>query len=236
MIYSICGLNIDINPKYELLKSRAEKYIYAKNCNNPNFSVTYTDDDIISYQNQSNNCSKEAAEYSLAGVELFKKIIDFNGFVLHSSAIKYNGYAYIFSAPSGTGKSTHTKLWCSHFKNSVTYINDDKPIIRFIDDKFYVCGNPFSGKYDLNNNIIVPLKGICFLEQSPQNLIFKMPKNEALFSILSQTLTFRDQTSAEKLLNILDKLLQIIPVFKLKCNISDEAVITAFNGINEINI
>ena len=91
--------------------------------------------------------------------------------MLHASAVVVDGDAYLFSAPCGTGKSTHASLWLKYLKHKNPYIlNDDKPAIRIVNDNIYVYGTPFSGKTDKNKNEKANLKGIAFLEQS--NLLF----------------------------------------------------------------
>ena len=72
--------------------------------------------------------------------------------LLHSSAVVVDGYAYLFSADSGTGKSTHTGLWKQHFGDRAYIINDDKPAIRKVDGEWYVFGTPWSGKTDTSVN------------------------------------------------------------------------------------
>ena len=87
-----------------------------------------------------------------------------------------DGQAYLFSADSGVGKSTHSRLWQQVFGDQrVTIINDDKPALRLRDGVWYVYGTPWSGKYGLNHNLCYPLAGICFLERSKTNKI--VPNN-----------------------------------------------------------
>lgn len=150
--------------------------------------------------------------------------------MLHASAVVHNQKAYLFSAPSGTGKSTHTQLWLKHFDDAYI-LNDDKPAIRLTPEGFVVYGTPFSGKTDWNVNKAVPLGGICAIERSETNYIEKMPEDEALFRILNQTLRPYDENKMEILLKILDKLINNTPVYKLHCNMDPEAVDVAYKGM-----
>jgi len=98
--------------------------------------------------------------------EIFKfAILKHNGIVIHSSAIEYDGSGILFSAPSGTGKSTHTGLWKKYYPNITTILNDDMPAIRFVDNVPYIFGTPWSGKTEINCNQFAPLKAIIFLQQ-----------------------------------------------------------------------
>ncbi len=146
--------------------------------------------------------------------------------VMHSSCIARNGKAVLFSAPSGTGKSTHTGLWRKFYPDT-QYINDDTPILRL--DKpgvVLACGSPWSGKEHLNQNLQVPLCGIVFLERGENNKIEVLPKVNAMGRLLGECrkIPFRDamQEAAE----LCGRLLDQVPVYRLSCNISYEAVET----------
>ena len=98
-------------------------------------------------------------DYFLEGAKFSSLLLENDGFVLHASALALNENAFLFSANSGIGKSTHTRLWKKVF-DGVTIINDDKPALRLKSGLFYVYGTPWSGKSSLNENICVPLKSI----------------------------------------------------------------------------
>jgi len=153
--------------------------------------------------------------------------------MLHASAVVYEDKAYLFSAPSGTGKSTHTTLWRKVFGEDNTFmLNDDKPVIRIKDGKVTVYGTPWSGKTDQNKNIGVPLQGICFLERSKENRIESISAKDAAFGILNQTIRPADGKNMSKLLDLLDRLLQQTTVYRMGCNMDDDAAHTAYNGMN----
>ena len=114
----------------------------------------------------------------------------------------------MFSADSGTGKSTHTGLGKKVFKGAFI-VNDDKPIIRLIDGVFYVCGTPFSGSTPLNENVMVPLQSICFIERAEENSIDLMKDTtNVIYKFLSQTIRHVGNEKSEILLTLLDKLLK----------------------------
>ena len=76
-----------------------------------------------------------------------------------------DGQAVLFTAKSGTGKSTHTKLWRDLFGERAVMVNDDKPLLRILKDGVLVCGTPWDGKHRLSTNCALPLKAICILER-----------------------------------------------------------------------
>lgn len=169
---------------------------------------------------------------SIAGLEnifmsdIFnKKILKFNAIFLHSSAILYKGKAYLFSADSGVGKSTHTKLWIKKFgAENVQIINDDKPIIRFIDNDWYVYGSPFDGGSGVNTNTRAKLGGIIFLERAEENSIEVLDKNSIFSRIYKNTIKFSlDDEYADYMLTTADKLIIENYFYLLKCNTDIES-------------
>ena len=160
-------------------------------------------------------------------------IIDKSGFFLHCSCLKYKGEAIIFTAPSGTGKSTHASLWRRHFGDEVTMINDDKPLVREKDGRFIVYGTPWNGKHGIGNNISAPIKAVVFLRQAPDNRAERISPVDALTLLLQQTVLPSDKTRMSNLLDMLGRLVETIPMLRLGCTISDEAVEVISRQIDE---
>ena len=182
--------------------------------------------------------SNDEWEYIQTGHAFACKLLDFDGFCLHSSAIVYDGRAYLFSGPSGRGKSTHTNLWQQFYgQDKAVIINDDKPALRMINDVFYTYGTPWSGKDTINTNICVPLEAIVFLEQASENNIRCLESQEAVKLIIHQSMRQNnDINKMNKLLTLIDCLLQTIPIYQMKCNISLEAVEIASKKIIRQNV
>jgi len=163
----------------------------------------------------------------------FIKLLDYDGMLLHSSAVVKDGKAYLFTANSGTGKSTHTKIWRQVFGDEgVRVINDDKPAIRFEDGSWYVYGTPWSGKSDFNLNVRVPLAGICILQRGEENTITRASVADAVADIFLQTARPKNADVRMKVLGLLDKLLSQVPVWKLRCNMEPEAAIVAYEAMS----
>ena len=163
----------------------------------------------------------EAAEYMGTGTEFAYKLLAFGGFQLHSSAVMLDGKAYLFSAPSGTGKSTHTEKWCRLF--GARLLNDDKPALRLRDGAWTAYGTPWSGKHDLSIPTGVPLGAIAFLQRGQENSIRRMDPGEAVIHLISQAPRYLTAERMERQLSLLDQLLQQIPVYLLTCNLDDQA-------------
>lgn len=177
--------------------------------------------------------SDNEGEYLATGKCFYRQLVNYNGMMLHSSAVVVDGKAYLFSAPSGTGKSTHTKLWLEHFRDRAFILNDDKPALRFQNGIWYAYGTPWSGKYDISVNTKVPIAGIAVIERGENNEIKRFDGKEAILAIYKQV--NKKTETAEfriKLLDLLDKLITQVPIWKLKCNMTPEAAIVAYEAMS----
>ena len=165
----------------------------------------------------SEKLNEQSLAYMESAYQFCRALIGFDGMYLHSSAVEVDGKAYLFSGPCGMGKSTHTRLWQQVFGEKATIINDDKPALRRIDGRWYAYGTPWCGKDGINRNRKVPLAGICFLKQAPENRIRRLDSMEGLSMFLSQTL--RRELTAEEMIRLMqttDHLIREIPIFELE--------------------
>ena len=231
MLYNICGLNVSFGAKYPRTLNRSKKYIANDQSLTPDITLQVTEERIDNYIEVYPYVDRSLAEYVIFGASFYEAVLDFDAILLHSSAIAVDNQAYLFTADSGTGKSTHTKLWMDYFGDRAVMINDDKPVIRIIDGNIFACGTPFSGKHDINSNLLVPLKGICCLNQGKENHIEKISNREAIQKLMQQTLLVPHKTGVNNLLDVLDKVIKSVDVYKLYCDISEDAVLTSYNGM-----
>ena len=178
-----------------------------------------------------------ATERYLETLALHRKVseslTEFNTVLFHGSAIAVDGEVYLFTAPSGTGKSTHTRLWREHFGERAIMVNDDKPFLHLKEDgSMMVYGSPWDGKHRLSTNIGLPLKAICILSQAPENRIEKVTKTDGLQPIFLQTFWSKsNQTMVKSSLGVLTGMLSQ-PLWHLECNISMEAVKVSYEAMS----
>lgn len=178
------------------------------------------------------NLSEESNIYLQSGFQFYRQLLDYNGLMLHSSALELDGVAYLFSGPCGVGKSTHTRLWQSTFGEKVKIFNDDKPALRRLDDGWYAYGTPWCGKDGININMKVPLGGICFLKQDTENSIRRLDKRDSITKILSQTtVKISNVAKMEKLLATVGRLVEEIPVYELCNRPEPEAALMSYNTL-----
>lgn len=159
-----------------------------------------------------------------------------NRMVFHGAVISFRGNGYLFTAPSGTGKTTHISLWKKYLGEDVVIINGDKPVLSVEKTgtgsvQATAWGTPWAGKENWQKNSSVPLKGICFLEQSKENRIFRLRPEACILRLMKQVYLPSDEKAAGCTLELLDKMISTVPLYLLKCDISEEAVRVSFEAL-----
>lgn len=230
-IYRIAELNIEIFPQTEYTINQLKDYEVSTK--KMDFSVNIQKSDI-DYEINVGDISDYGICESLAIYrKICKKILaDYNGILFHSAAIKYKGKAYLFTAKSGTGKTTHIRLWKDLLGDRVAIINGDKPILRLRDDKIIVYGTPWQGKENYGSNINAPLGGIFLLNRGIENTVEKADTKTALKFMFAQTLRYQNKENVEKLLYFMEKIVLKIPIYTLHCNMDISSVKTSLSVID----
>lgn len=217
-IYQIAGLRVGVSGANALLERRGKAYL-TDGSGEPDIHIAANSGRTGKACVMPPDMTPDERGYFFSGGQFYTELLDFGGFVLHASAVEVDGTAYLFSAGSGTGKSTHARLWQNYLgADRARVINDDKPAIRLIGGTFTCFGTPWSGKSDLNRNVRVPLGSVVFLAQSPENRIVRLSGAGALKLLLQNTIRPKDPKRLETLLGLLDRLLQSVPVYALRCN------------------
>lgn len=231
-LYKIADLLVEHDCSSEPTASRCEAY-KASLEGEPDIVIRERQSEAYeNFLKNKNNMSVGDWEYAVYGGYFYRDLLNFGGMLLHASAVVVDGKAYLFSAHSGTGKSTHTSIYLKLFGERAFIINDDKPAIRFVDGKFYVYGTPFSGKHDISRNVRAELSGICFLKQSENNVISELDSNAAIMNIIEQTVRKLSLADMDKMLSLLDMLLKTNKVYMLECNMDDEAAILSYETMS----
>lgn len=233
MLYiRIAELNICIENKYDYLEKLCREYTIEKP-ENVDMTVSVSDEQIAQEMSiAETEVTAGYAEGVCAYREICKRLpVEFGAYLFHSAVIEYGGDGFAFAAKSGTGKSTHIKLWRRRFGEGVHVVNGDKPILRFENGKLYAYGTPWCGKEGWQTNTRVPLKALCFLERSAENRIRRIGADEAVMLMFHQILTPQDMETVDSLFPLLDKTLREIPCYILGCNMSEEAAEVSYNGM-----
>ena len=199
------------------------------------FTAEITESDI-EFERQSCFEDQNFSDAYLEGLALFRKLCSYlldkgDGMIFHCSALAVDGKAYLFTAPSGTGKSTHARLWREFLGDKVVMINDDKPIIRFFGDKAYVYGTPWQGKHNLGTNDRAEIEAVIEVKRAEENAVVSLPKEKMIVTVLNQTLRPREEDRMMNVLALTDKLLKGVNTYRLYCNTDISAAKVCYNAV-----
>ena len=166
-------------------------------------------------------------------LSLERRMNEHNCYVLHSSYIVYKDEAILFSAPSGTGKSTQADLWKKY--RDIRIINGDRTLLTYEEGKFYANGWPICGSSEICHNERYPLKAIVMLDQGPINEIRELSNIEKTKRLIQEiTINYHNQGYLDNALSFIDKLIAKIPIINLSCTISEEAVDVLDSFLKEV--
>lgn len=166
--------------------------------------------------------------------QIAEQMIDYDTLLVHGSVIAVDGQGYLFTAKSGTGKSTHTRLWREYFGDRAVMVNDDKPLLKITEDGVMVYGTPWDGKHRLSSNISVPLKAICILNRDETNHIEQVSGKTKYPLLLQQTYRSGDPLKLAKTLQLLDRMIQNTSIYVLGCNMEQAAAKVAYEGMQTV--
>ena len=205
----------------------------------PDLTAAVTREDIEFERSRSEDTP--ASDEYLESLAVYRKIAEmmplYDTVLFHGSAIAVKHgdeqpACFIFTAKSGTGKSTHTALWRKAFGDSVFMVNDDKPLLKIGEDSVTVYGTPYDGKHRLSSPTAVPLKGLCILCRGRDNRIERIDRRTAYPVLFTQMYRPFGRDAAARSLVLLDKLMEQIPLYRLYANMDIEAAYTAYNAMN----
>lgn len=238
--YKIGERIVEINSIYETVHDLCKNYVWK---GIPDFKVEISQSDIDSERKKSaledekegiptRNFSDSYLETLAVYRKIAEQMIEYNTLLFHGSVIAVDGAGYLFTAKSGTGKSTHTRLWRERFGERAVMVNDDKPLIQINEHEVLVHGTPWDGKHHLSSNISVPLKAICILNRGAENKICRITKSAAYPMLLQQTHRPMNAEKMQNVFTLLDRMCENLSLYRLECNMNPDAVTTAYNGMN----
>ncbi len=244
MMYQIADRVIQIDSMYDQVHKLCQDYRLDKGEDRPadiSVKIIQTDIDFERVRASREKALEGRKDYVssdpyLETLAVYRKIAEqlpeYQTLLMHGSAVAVDGNAYLFTAKSGTGKSTHTRLWRELLGDRVVYINDDKPVIRLTDEGAVIYGTPWNGKHRLGANISAHLKTICILERSETNWIHPVSPEEAYPVLLQQIYRPMDVPAVQKTLDLIDGLMRQVCFYRLGCNISLEAARVSYQAMS----
>jgi len=236
----IAGKIVTVRAMFDSTKDFCRDYLYT----GPADFLVQTDMDDIVFERE-----KSAREDELEGlpvrtysnqyletIAIQRRIVEelfvHDILLFHGSVVAVDGQAYLFTAKSGTGKSTHTRLWREVFGPRAVMVNDDKPLLRITAEGILVYGTPWNGKHHLGENICVPLKAICLLERGEENRIREIPPKEALTMLIQQSNRPRNPQWMGKYLELIDAMTRQTSFYRLECNMELSAARLAHEAMS----
>ncbi len=237
--YKIADKVVEVNSIYDEVHEYCSEYLTDDQAD---YTVTTTQADI-DYERK-----KSAREDEIEGIpvrrfsdsyleelavyrRIAEKMIEFDTVLFHGSVIAVDGAGYLFTAKSGTGKSTHTRLWRAYFGDRAVMVNDDKPLLHIAESGVIAYGTPYNGKHRLGSNISVPLKAICILNRSADNHIEPISFEQAYNMLVQQVYRPADMLKMAKTLELVDRLADSVNFYRLGCNMDISAAKVAFEGM-----
>lgn len=231
MLLKLAGLTVRIDARYPYLPLLCRDYTVPEG--EPELTICATEEDLL----REGAALPQASPGYLESVAVYRKLCDalaLRGVVLlHAAVLVTDGRAYAFTAKSGTGKSTHLKLWMDMLGDRAFVLNGDKPLMRLGEDgQVWIYGSPWCGKEGWNRNTSAPLGALCFLERDMVNRIAPLPPEEGVERILPQLLRPSTPEGVLRTLSLADECLRRVPLFLLGCNISPEAAALSYAAMH----
>ena len=241
-VYRMAERNIGVESLYGRVHDRCAAY---RTQDAPDFLVKITPADIEREREMS---AREDAregrpvqawddEY-LEELAVYRQIAErmpaYDTVLFHGSAVAVDGRGYLFAARSGTGKSTHARLWRELLGDRLIYVNDDKPLVRIAPEAALVYGTPYDGKHHLSSRIAVPLQAVCFLQRGAKNSIRPLSAGAAFPRLLQQAYAPRDEEALRRTVALLQALTERVKLYELTCNMDPEAARVSFEGMGGV--
>lgn len=235
----LAGITVEIDNRHNYVYEQCADYLCADSA--PAFRVAVSTADMEDYKR---NCGRPMTLPEAESYLIYRRICEvmpaFGVFLLHAAALEMDGRGYAFCARRGTGKTTHTELWETHFNGhagsryAATVINGDKPLVRRAPDgRFWVYGTPWRGKEGKGVNRKCPLTAICFLEQGSDNRVSVTATADTVARLLESTVVPRDPDGQDQLAALIGATARDIPAFTLTCRPETEAVEVAYEFLSQ---
>ena len=238
-VMEIAGASVGVRPLFLSTKEYCRPFL---TCREPEFWVDMPKEDLAYEQLL---LDQEAVEQGLKFRKfpepflersvMQRRVADYlvgrDTLMLHGSTVAVDGSAYLFTAPCGTGKSTHTRLWRELFGPRAVMVNDDKPFLQIAASGVVAYGSPWSGKHGLSSNICVPLRGICSLHRGKENAIQTADPVGLMALLRQQVHTPAQEALLQKTEQLLDRLAQQVPLWTMYCNQELSAAQVAYDAM-----
>ena len=234
-VMEVAGLVTQVQPMFFSTREYCRPYLTERK---PEFFVEVTGEDLIRQQAaldleadqerlRRRKFTDPFLERTVIQEKIAEKLLERGTLLLHGSTVAVDGQAYLFTAPCGTGKSTHTRLWRELFGDRAVMVNDDKVFLQLGQENVLAYGSPWMGKHGIGNKICVPLKGICFLQRGTENQIQKASAEKWLPELIHQCFLPEERYST-----LVRQLAQRVPLWEMNCTKDPQAATIAYEAMS----
>ena len=241
MVFTIAlaGVPIEIHSVHDAVYTMCREYLTEEA---PAFVVAITQEDIDFERQKSIDEAKyerrpafnfpdDYLETLAVYRKIATKILDYDALLMHGAVVALDGKAYLFTAPSGVGKTTHTGFWLDTYPEAYI-LNGDKPLLRLINGRVFACGTPWAGKEGMNRNEMLSLFAIVALLRGKENAIEPISLDAILPLLIQQTYRPSDAVALQKTLALISELGKRVRFYKLACNLDPDAARVAKEGMD----
>ena len=236
-VMEVAGLATHVQPMFFSTREYCRPYLTERQ---PEFFVEVTGEDLIRQQTildeeadreglRRRKFTDPFLERTVIQEKIAEELLKRDTLLLHGSTVSVDGQAYLFTAPCGTGKSTHTRLWRELFGERAVMVNDDKAFLELCQDGVWAHGSPWTGKHGIGTNISVPLKGICFLQRGTENRIQKAQPEKWLSELIHQSFLPEQRYAA-----LVSQLAKKIPLWEMSCTKDPQAACIAYEAMSGV--
>ena len=233
----VAGLATYVQPMFFSTREYCHLYLTERN---PDFFVEVTPEDLIHQQAaldqeadreglRRRKFTDHFLERTVIQAKIAGKLLERGTLLLHGSTVAVDGQAYLFTAPCGTGKSTHTRFWREQFGDRAVMVNDDKVFLQLRQEGVWAYGSPWTGKHGIGTNISMPLKGICFLQRGTENLIQKAMPEKWQPELIHQCFM-----PEERYFPLVWNLAQMVPLWEMSCTKDPQAATIAYEVMSRV--
>ncbi|MBQ7454971.1 MAG: hypothetical protein IJS53_00890 [Clostridia bacterium] len=235
---ALAGVAIGVSVQYPSTERFCREYLTDAA---PSVSVAVTQADIdaerVRAACQAAREGRGEPRYSDAYLEtlalyraLAKPLLAQDALIFHGAVLALEGRAYLFTAPSGTGKTTHSRLWLEHIPGTHV-LNGDKPVLKLTAEGAFACGTPWQGKENYGCNEMLPLEAICVLERGEENRIEPVTFSQAMTALIRQTHQPQEPELRLKTLSLLGRLGTGVRLYRMGCTMEPEAAMVSFRAM-----
>lgn len=237
-IYRFADFNVEVQTSYFYFHKYYSESLSEFLCDSTSVDFKiFSSEKSVEFEKEIAEDTNHAIHYyegSSVARQLAEELPLHGAFVLHSACFDVDGVGVAFAAHSGTGKTTHMRLWQELLGDKMTIVNGDKPIVRFFDTEPevpYAYGTPWCGKENLGCNMRTPMKHICFIERAEENSCEPMDASEAIDLIFNQVYMPKDPMAVVNTMQLINRFISSCKLWKIKCNMDISAAKVAYKAI-----